>query len=165
MLNAIDGRRGSGGVFGGALEHDLPAEAQRIPDGQAVCADELAAAYALVESLTDSAAPMSAPMSAIRDRLEDAKARLARALQAGAPADAPEVQQAQRELDAIDAERLAHGGVFAGDAQKGVIPAGQATLSALLNHCYGAGPLTRDACDVRGAEIPSCIVDAASQAR
>jgi hypothetical protein len=138
MLNAIDARRGAGGIFCGGIEHDLPAEAQHIPDGQAVCADELASAFALVESLTDSAAPMSGPMEAIRDRLEAQKARLAAALEKGAAADAPEVQEAQRELDAIDSERLAHGGVFAGDASKGVVPAGQASLSILLNHCYGA---------------------------
>ena len=138
MLNSIDARRGAGGIFGGGLEHDVPAEAQRIPDGQAVCADELAAAFALVESLTDSASPMSAPMAELRDRLEALKARLARALEEGVAADAPEVQQAQRELDAIDAERLAHGGVFCGDASKGVVPAGQATLSVLLNNSYGA---------------------------
>ena len=141
MLNAIDARRGAGGIFGGALEHDLPAEAQRIPDGQAVCADELAAAYALLESLTDTAAPMSAPMLAIRECLEGVKARLARALETGAAADADEVQAAQRELDEVDAARLAHGGVFAGDVAKGAVPAGQATLSALLNPCYGASVL------------------------
>ena len=137
MLNAIDARRGAGGIFAGALQHDVPAEAQVIPEGQAVCADELAAAYALLESLTDSAAPMNAAMSATRERLEGVKARLAAALERGVAADAPEVQEAQRELDAIDAERLAHGGVFCGDVTHGV-PAGQATLSVLLNHCYGA---------------------------
>lgn len=137
MLNAIDSRR-SGGIFAGAIEHDRLPEEQQIPEGQAVCADELAAAYALLESLTDSAAPMSAPMLSLRERLEALKARLAAAMEQGLAADAPEVQAAQRELDGIDSARLAHGGVFAGDAAKGVVPAGQALLSSLLNNCYGA---------------------------
>ena len=148
MLNAIDARRGAGGIFAGALQHDVPAEAQVIPEGQAVCADELAAAYALLESLTDPAAPMNAAMSATRDRLEAIKARLAAALERGTAADAPEVVEAQHELDAIDTERLAHGGVYCGDVAKGVVPAGQATLSVLLNHCYGA---QRDACRICAA--------------
>ena len=148
MLNAIDARRGAGGIFAGALQHDLPAEAQVIPEGQAVCADELAAAYALLESLTDSAAPMNAAMTATRERLEALKARLAAALERGAAANASEVIEAQRELDAIDAERLAHSGIFCGDVTKGAVPAGQATLSVLLNHCYGArrGATRRRAC-------------------
>ena len=157
MLNAIDARRGSGGIFAGALQHDLPAEAQVIPEGQAVCADELAAAYALLESLTDTAAPMNAAVIATRERLEAVKARLAAALERGLAADALEVVESQRELDAIDAERLAHNGVFCGDVAKGVVPAGQATLSALLNHCYGAR-LSGGGCV--GARVLTCRVQA-----
>ena len=89
-----------------------------------MCSDELAASYALLESLTDTAAPMSAPMLAIQRQLESIKARLTDALTRGVQLSA--IAREQEELDAIDAARMAHGGVFCGDLASGRIPAGQA---------------------------------------
>lgn len=40
------------------------------------------------------------------------------------------------QLDKIDSDRLAHGGVFGGSLESGDIPPGQAVVSELLADCY-----------------------------
>jgi hypothetical protein len=61
-----------------------------------VCADELAAAFALVESLTDSAAPMSAPMLALHEQLKGIQGRLAAAVKRGASTEEIQADQGAR---------------------------------------------------------------------
>jgi hypothetical protein len=134
--------------------HPSPAPARA--DGQAVCSDELAACFSLLEALTDSAEPMSGAAAALYGQLKDLEARLQAAYDRGAAAEDIKAEQGAsacaslrcslrfacltrviavfwrpaEALDAIDAERLKHGGVFAGDLAKGQVPPGQAGASA-----------------------------------
>ena len=135
MLNAVDSRRGSGGIFGGAIQDD-------IPPGQAECSETLAACYAEVEALTDSAAALSAPMAAIKAELDGLTNELQRAQERGA--GAADIGALQEKLDAIDTQRM--DGVWCGEPG-GRIPPGQAVLSEALHKAYRlvAGVLGREA--------------------
>jgi hypothetical protein len=142
----------------------------RGADGQAVCSDELAACFSLLEALTDSASPMSGGALAIYEQLKGLEGRLQAAYDRGATAEDIKSEQgacacvresaramqcslgwfsqrmftrartfspAAEALDAIDAERMAHGGIFAGDLAKGPVPPGQA--GARTQHTHNDG--------------------------
>ena len=131
QLRAIDSAR-EGLVIAGHIDKEDPSKTV-IPPGQAVCSDALAADYALLESLTDSAQLMSAAVRAIFSQLTDEHMWATAAQTKDVSQD--ELKRHQDVLRHIDAERLAHGGIFAGDASTG-IPAGQAVLSELLAECF-----------------------------
>ena len=98
-----------------------------------MCSDELASAFAKLEALTDSAAPISGRASELLSRLKGIRQHLEAAQrERAAPED---LKPLQEELDAIDAERLAHGGVFAGDVKGGHIPPGQAGAQPNAPRC------------------------------
>jgi len=107
-----------------------------LSDGQAVCSDELAASFELLEKLTDTAVPISTPMKGIDDELYSIRANLRQALAAKTSDETETVHALQEQLDAIDAARLASGGVFCGRLAAGEVPSGQAAASALLAECY-----------------------------
>jgi hypothetical protein len=163
MLNAIDASRGPGGIFAGGIDHDDPAKTvipgarsaawcprsllallsrwaltqhARLPscaEGQAVCADELAAAFALVESLTDTAAPMSAPMLALHEQLKGIQGRLAAAVKRGASAE---------EITADQGARARHAAARSARADATAVRCVMRPTMRLRNH-RGAG---RDRC-------------------
>lgn len=136
-LRAIDDARAAqGGIFGGHINHDDPSKTS-IPPGQAECSDELAACYAVLEKLkTSSAQPLSSSATEILHQLQGIKRFLEAALQSRGTVSLDEVQRHGGMLDKIDADRLAHGGVFGGDLKQGAIPPGQAVLSSLLANNY-----------------------------
>ena len=135
-LSAIDEERAAhSGIFGGRIDHDDPSKTV-IPAGQADCSDELAACYTILEKLKDSAQPMSSSAQDILYQLQGIKRFLEDAVKSQGSVSLDELQRHGGMLDKIDADRLAHGGIFAGDLKEGVIPRGQAVLSSLLAHNY-----------------------------
>ena len=110
-----------------------------------MCAEELASAYALLESLTDDAVPAPESIASIHRELSGIRKSLLSATKHGGnfdsslPGEADANQHLRRlqgQLDRIDSERLANGGVFGGSLATGEVPPGQAVLSEMLAECY-----------------------------
>ena len=146
---AIDSKRSADGIFCGDLKSNVPA-------GQAAAADVLSACYSLISELVDTASPISAELSdtyrslaGIRNALlqlrtartwDDAEARHpahprphTRPHPPGGVVRAQvdrKLKRYQGQLDKIDGERSARGGIFGGGkASLHHVPAGQAACA------------------------------------
>jgi hypothetical protein len=86
--------------------------------------------------MKDGAQPMSSGATDILHQLQGIKKWLVEAAKGPGRVTLHDLQRHGGMLDAVDATRQAHGGIFGGDLATGDIPAGQAVLSSLLASSY-----------------------------